>query len=247
MCTVTVRQTPGSLLVTMNRDEARTRAPEHPPAVGFSETGLPWIAPRDGELGGTWMGVNAHGVVACLMNRYQDQKVAPSGANPPTRGLIVPAVLSAGDAEAALTFIESSFYPDDFMPFTLLLIAHETAHEFAWHGAGRLEPTAHAGEWTMLSSSFFDTSRVLQWRAELFQEWLHDGAPFEGDLPAFHVLQPVDRAYDAPLMDRDVSCTRSITQAVLEAGRPIRMRYGPVVDGRVELETYPLDPLQGTP
>lgn len=68
MCTVTVHRSANRLLVTMNRDEARDRAPEVPPAIHHNDVN--WLAPSDSARGGTWIGVNDRGVVACLLNGY---------------------------------------------------------------------------------------------------------------------------------------------------------------------------------
>jgi uncharacterized protein with NRDE domain len=70
MCTVVVLVRPDHafpLLLAANRDEHRTR-PWDPPAQHWPD--LPGvIAGRDRTAGGSWMGVNASGVVATVLNR----------------------------------------------------------------------------------------------------------------------------------------------------------------------------------
>ncbi|MBX3208571.1 MAG: NRDE family protein [Labilithrix sp.] len=68
MCTlfIAARTVPGlSLVVVANRDEQRDRASSPP---------LRWdggfIAPRDEVAGGTWLGLNEHGVFVAITNRY---------------------------------------------------------------------------------------------------------------------------------------------------------------------------------
>ena len=70
MCTVITLQRPGStwpLLLAANRDEMLDR-PWDPPAPYWPD--LPRVvAGRDRTAGGTWMGANADGVVAAVLNR----------------------------------------------------------------------------------------------------------------------------------------------------------------------------------
>ncbi len=73
MCTLAVEFRPGSahpLVVAANRDESKSR-----PA-----SGLRWwpeircVAPRDELEGGTWLGVNAHGLFVGITNRFMSAK-----------------------------------------------------------------------------------------------------------------------------------------------------------------------------
>jgi hypothetical protein len=70
VCTVVVLVRPGHrfpLLLAANRDE-RIERPWDPPAAFWpARPGI--IAGRDRMGGGTWMGVNRHGVVATVLNR----------------------------------------------------------------------------------------------------------------------------------------------------------------------------------
>src|SRR5512145_1458577 len=54
------------LLVAANRDEQYDR-PSAPPQVLGEEPKI--IAGRDLRAGGTWLGINEHGVLAALLNR----------------------------------------------------------------------------------------------------------------------------------------------------------------------------------
>lgn len=67
MCTVVVLVRPDQILLAANRDERMDR-PWDPPAAWWPDRpGV--IAGRDRTGGGTWMGVNRHGVVATVLNR----------------------------------------------------------------------------------------------------------------------------------------------------------------------------------
>ena len=92
MCTLVLVVPPsgGVLHVAANRDEflARPASPPAPSADGR------WIAPRDQEAGGTWLGVNAGGLFVGVTNRH-------AGGRDPTRrsrGLLVLDALESPDA-----------------------------------------------------------------------------------------------------------------------------------------------------
>ncbi|HEY4174673.1 MAG TPA: NRDE family protein [Rhodopila sp.] len=67
MCTVVVLIRPDQILLAANRDERMDR-PWDPPAAWWPDRpGI--VAGRDRTAGGTWMGLNRHGVVATVLNR----------------------------------------------------------------------------------------------------------------------------------------------------------------------------------
>ena len=78
MCTVIVLIRPGHpwpLLLAANRDERVDRAWDPPAAWWPDHPDV--VAGRDRTAGGTWMGVNRHGVVAAVLNRPGSLGPAP--------------------------------------------------------------------------------------------------------------------------------------------------------------------------
>ncbi len=71
------------LVLLANRDEYFDR-PFEPPALRDEQWGL--VAPRDQRAGGTWLGVNRHGLVAAITNRDPDD-IDATGLR--SRGLLV--------------------------------------------------------------------------------------------------------------------------------------------------------------
>ena len=70
---------------------------------------------------------------------------------------------------------------------------------------------------------------MLPWRQEAFEAWLSEGAPFERGIPGYHLFQPPGKETIAPLMARDVSSTRSITQASVDwTSETSSLRHAPV-------------------
>ena len=67
MCTVVVLVRPTHLILAANRDERLDRPWDPPAAYWPDRPGT--VAGRDRTAGGTWMGMNRHGVVATVLNR----------------------------------------------------------------------------------------------------------------------------------------------------------------------------------
>ena len=75
-----------------NRDEARSRMPALPPER-FETEGTRYLAPTDADAGGTWLGVNEHGLAVGLLNAWEDE----AEPDPPvtSRGALVRELLCA--------------------------------------------------------------------------------------------------------------------------------------------------------
>ena len=67
MCTVIVLVRADFLLIAANRDESVDRSWDPPAAWWPDRPGV--IGGRDRSAGGTWMGINRHGLVATVLNR----------------------------------------------------------------------------------------------------------------------------------------------------------------------------------
>ena len=125
MCTVIILRRPEHhwpVLLAANRDELKQR-PWRPPGRHWPDrSGI--VAGLDEAAGGSWLGVNDHGVLAAVLNRVGT--LGPA-AGKRSRGELVLRALEAPDAEAAtsaITRLEAGAYRS----FNLL-IADRTA---AW-------------------------------------------------------------------------------------------------------------------
>lgn len=218
MCTVTFCRTGGRLLVVMNRDERWGRVQETPPQTIPGDPS--WSAPFDGEKGGTWIGVNDRGVVACLLNGY-----APGDFelfrrdDVPSRGGIIPSLLESEerDFEAwAREDLDAKRYPS----FTLLIWTPAGDLRVEWRLDSGLSCTAlDSSDWGMMTSSAWRTDDVLAWRGRRFEQWRNDGAPFDGDLPAYNLLVIPQKQAWSPFMTRSFSATRSVTRIEVDSRR----------------------------
>lgn len=109
------------LVVAANRDESLAR-PSRPP------TQL-WHAPQvyggqDVLAGGTWLGINEHGLLAGVLNRHTKQPPDPGRRS---RGLLCLDTLKCSSALEALQFIKTQS-ATSYNPFNLLIADCSTAY-----------------------------------------------------------------------------------------------------------------------
>lgn len=116
MCTLIVsfrEHEPFPFFVAANRDESLTR-----PASGPHKwRGLPFVAPRDDQAGGTWLGVTTSGMFVGVTNRF----LAPKHDERESRGALVVEALRAPDAKTLHARL-SSLPATRFNAFHLLYV-----------------------------------------------------------------------------------------------------------------------------
>ena len=134
------RCTPAApLVVAANRDEQPSRPAEKPALRG--ERGLPIAAPRDARAGGTWIGVNAFGLLAAVTNRPTRSRDDARRS----RGLVVLDALEHPSARGAVDALES-LARDAYNPFNLFVADGSEAFVIVYEGSPRvaeLPPGAH--------------------------------------------------------------------------------------------------------
>lgn len=136
MCTFVMLRRPNHpwpVLLAANRDEMNTRAalpparhwPDRPDVVaGLDQTG-----------GGSWLGINEHGLVAAILNRD-----GTLGAQPGTRsrGELVLEALDHAEASAAASAL-ADLNPDAYRPFNLVIADPQEAYWIRHGGDGVLQ------------------------------------------------------------------------------------------------------------
>ena len=110
------------LLVAANRDEQYDRPSAAP---GLLEWEPRIIAGRDLRAGGTWLGINEHGVVAAILNRRVNGD-SPPLADARSRGLLCMDLLGRRSAAAAGSFIRD--HRDRYNPFTAVVADRRAAY-----------------------------------------------------------------------------------------------------------------------
>ncbi|WP_135075385.1 NRDE family protein [Terasakiella sp. SH-1] len=124
MCTVVILRRPDHdwpLLIGANRDEMRNR-PSQPPMRHWADRPHV-VAGLDEEAGGTWLGINDDGVVACVLNRF-----GTLGSHPDfrSRGELPLEALEHAEAEiAAEAFVDLN--PEAYRPFNMVIADYKTA------------------------------------------------------------------------------------------------------------------------
>lgn len=135
MCTLVTRSCPGEgwpLLAAANRDEMLDR-PWDPPGEYWPE--LPGVvAGRDRLGGGTWMGVNAAGVLAAVLNRPGSLGPASGKRSRGELPLLALGQADAAAAAAAIMALEGS----EYRSFNLMLADAGSVFFLCWTGEGRI-------------------------------------------------------------------------------------------------------------
>jgi len=110
------------LVIAANRDEFFTRPSASPETVRENPVVL---AGRDLLAGGTWLGVNEHGLVAGILNRRSDEKRETTAVR--SRGLLCLDILSSRDPEEARLILAKE-KGSSYQPFNLLVANSERAY-----------------------------------------------------------------------------------------------------------------------
>ena len=170
MCTLVLLRRPGHrwpVLIGANRDEMLARAWDPPGAYWPDRPEV--VAGRDRLAGGSWLGRNASGVVAAILNRTDS--LGPA-AGKRSRGELVLDALDhpdARDAAAALAAID----PAAYRTFNLVIADNRDAYWLASRdGKSQVEAVAMAPGLSMLTSANLNDTHNFRIAAYLprFQE-----------------------------------------------------------------------------
>jgi hypothetical protein len=210
MCTVSSIYQGSGYQLLCNRDERRTRRPASAPQL-LTRNNVRFVAPIDGDFGGTWLAVNEFGLSLVLLNR------APSSAAKLSRGLLPMNLIPA----QTLTELGDNISMTDlshFAPFTLAAFEPGLpARVFDWDGRN-LTAVSNADHHMPLVSSTFDPERVeLERRAELLRLRHLSGGLRAGTLLAFHTSHQPERGPYSPCMHRGDAETVSFTWVTVTA------------------------------
>ena len=135
MCTLVILRRPDHdwpLLSAANRDELRDRR-SAPPARHWPDR-PEVVAGLDQEAGGSWLGLNDHGLVATVMNRTGT--LGPA-AGKRSRGELVLEALDHAEADAAAVAL-ADLNPAAYRPFNLVVADRHHAYWLRHGGTGPL-------------------------------------------------------------------------------------------------------------
>ena len=219
--------TAGGYEIFFNRDERRSRKAASPPAIHLAK-GTRYIAPLDGDFGGSWLAVSERGLSLALENGYTDlddlAHEPPSGFT--SRGLLLTSLIDSRSTEEVVRRLREqdlhlyrSFLLAAFDPDGSGLLA-------SWiRGSLGIEPLID--DVMPLVSSSFETSEVRKSRCEVFRRMQREmeGDPVELHL-AYHESHLPERGPRSTCMHRPEAHTISFSHIRVE-GTEVRFHYVP--------------------
>jgi hypothetical protein len=230
MCTVTwLRPHRGEYSVFFNRDEQRARAPGHPPREQ-NRGGVRFLAPVDGEAGGTWLAANEHGLTLGLLNFYEAEH-GWRAQHPTSRGLLLLSLIDAPDI-GEITRRLQHVSPESYHPF--ILIAFDPGGLTRAHRwDGRHVNVRDLGEDDMpLTTSSFDTDAVTARRRLMFHRMRETKHGLRDEtLQNFHDSRDTHGGAYSVCMTRDDAQTVSFSRVTVTPAR-VEFFYEPRDGGR---------------
>lgn len=208
MCTLTWWPAPAGYDLFFNRDELDTRAPEQPPREDCVSD-VRFLAPRDGDYGGTWLSVNEHGLTIALLNDYAASWRAPEPQASRGGLVLACAALTSLDDVARDVGARELAHTGPFHLFAIDAAASPLgAH---WDGV-RLRFARGAEVPSFYSSSSFRTAEVVAHRQALFGTLVRcSGRSMLAQAAAFHQRHDASAGAYSVCMRRPGAATRSIT------------------------------------
>lgn len=227
MCTVTWHRADPGYELFFNRDELRTRLEAEPPrrreARAADGGTVAFLAPADGDHGGTWIAVNEHGVTVGIVNGY---RTADAAAPPDvrSRGLLVSDLAPARtvrEVEEALRATD----PARYRSFRLLAIAPDEPLMTAEWDRVALAVDRDAEERIPLISSAVEETDVGAKRRREYARAVGP-RPDADRLAAYHRSHANGPSAYSVCMHRPEAATRSFTRVRVDADR-VAMIYHP--------------------
>jgi hypothetical protein len=227
MCTVTWLRNKAGYSLFFNRDERITRRPALGPKLSELR-GVKYVAPVDGDHGGSWIGVNEFGVSFCLLNRYGDIPIAEQKTYV-SRGLLLLDLLDCCDL-GSLQVRMPQFDLSRFRPFTLLGVAIKPPSIlFQWTGFD-FSVATDAESFVPFTSTSVREPGIALLREQQFQ-LLKSGGLSDSTLELFHRSHVPERGAYSVCMHREGASTVSLSKVVVsnheiefgyEAGSPCK-------------------------
>jgi uncharacterized protein with NRDE domain len=183
------------VFVLTNRDES-TRRPSVAPHPDVLENGTHWFGGSDAQAGGTWFGINEHGLLAAITNRKKDD-LPP---NPRSRGLLCRDALGHATAKSAAEWVQAELRRHEYAGFNLVLVSSTEAYVIEGANstaATRLEPGVHS-----VSNGPFparDDARV-QLAQSLVKRMIDEGSDWRAYFDRARQICSVHATEDAPGM-----------------------------------------------
>lgn len=225
MCTLTWARTPVGYELFFNRDELKTRREALPPEQRET-SGVRWVAAIDADAGGTWLGVNEHGVSVGLLNGWRGRDLARRDAT--SRGLLVTSLLDVESVDAIEARLRGSGL-DRFRSFRLLAFDPAGAVLSAQWDGEQLSCERLADDNQPISSSSRDPEGAERSRRAAWARLAAASGtklPGPSELEAFHASHDPEPGAWSPCMHREDAETVSFTRIRIDAER-VELTYRP--------------------
>jgi hypothetical protein len=226
VCTLTWHDTALGYHLFFNRDERRERLPASPPRLQQKDD-TRFVAPSDGDSGGTWIAVNEHGLCLCLLNGFPAGRWVDGAHEFETRGRLPLELIGLEDVRAIPAALERLDLAR-FRPFVLVAIAAGGhGHLASWSGRALEQRSARPPEQPLISSSYY-TEEVRRSRSSVFRRLVAGGSAMQATARhlEFHRSHLPARGAHSPCMHRPDA--RTVSFSHVEVGtREIRFHYVP--------------------
>jgi uncharacterized protein with NRDE domain len=184
------------IVLAANRDEYLDRPTQGPSLL--AQKPAVWGG-RDVRAGGTWLGVNAHGLVVGLTNRRITAKRQHDPARR-SRGLLCLDVLQCGSAAEAAALLGHES-PDRYNPFNLLLVDPHAAYWVAYDSATQTHRLT-SGLYILANGNLNDFETVRIRRARYLLQHT-ERTEWQTFLP---LLERVCRDHEIGVKERETIC-----------------------------------------
>lgn len=242
MCTVSWIHREDGYLLLFNRDELRTRKPASAPRIE-QRNGVPFIAPLDGDHGGSWIAVNQFGLSLCLLNRFDDSP-GEIIRDYKSRGLLLHELIDCSNLKMVSDRVVDAKCLR-FRPFTLVtLVAGQPSLLIDWTGSETITKNHAESHMPITSSSLREGNVVLERKGQ-FQEMVLERSRVDEDLLfQFHRSHLPERGPASVCMHRPDARTVSmstviVTQKAIEFVYHPNSPCQPAMADRLQLERTP--------
>lgn len=208
-----------------NRDERRLRRPATAPRI-HEARGVRFVAPIDGDFGGSWLAVSERGLALAIQNGYTDTEdhAREPAAGYTSRGLLPQALIDGDSIEQVQERLAGLDLPR-FRSFRLAMLEPGGSGALAEWLHGRLEFCAGIPTAVPVVSSSFEPDHVVASRAAAFAETVPAGsADRRAAHLAYHAGHRPQRGAKSVCMHRPDARTVSFSHVIVDA-RCIRFRY----------------------
>ncbi len=222
MCTVSWASRDDGYVLFFNRDELKTRMPASGPVKG-ERSGVRFLAPIDGDQGGSWLLVNELGLTLGLLNHYP-REIQTEATNRPSRGRLV---MDCADLETPGQVADRLGRWDlgRYLPFRLLGLNRKSAILLTWDGAD-LQSTRGRDLHPPLTSSSYRPDEVSRFRIRQYQLQVEPDPDPLGSMQRYHHQHDPSMSAQSVMMNRHDACTHSFCR--IEVGMTeARLRYEP--------------------